>query len=268
MPSSARASRSTSTTPNSVRGQQELTTGHAPALEAADTQIMVREAIRGVAAAVGSRLRWHRSRGRTPRKRVPHPLLAVGRPAECFLLAGCSALARGSRVYGRSARSPSGLVWAHRSQLQLLPAHLAAHVVGRVHVLGVRQPRGPLRVPSVFSGVEEASTNVELKAADTSCNPYLALGGIIAAGWTGSSAARAARAGRRRSGDARDGEREARGIARLPETQGEALDALEADSLLAVRLAKGCCARTSRCGARSGRRTRRRTRHSSIRATF
>ena len=34
-------------------GQQELTTGHAPALEAADRQIMVRETIRGVAAVRG-----------------------------------------------------------------------------------------------------------------------------------------------------------------------------------------------------------------------
>src|SRR5439155_185135 len=34
----------------------------------------------------------------------------------------------------------------------------------------------PLRVPSVFWGFEEASTNVELKAADASCNPYLAIG--------------------------------------------------------------------------------------------
>jgi hypothetical protein len=43
----------------------------------------------------------------------------------------------------------------------------------------------PVRVPSVFSGMEEASTNAELKAADSSCNPYLALGGLIAAGLDG-----------------------------------------------------------------------------------
>ena len=34
-------------------------------------------------------------------------------------------------------------------------------------------------------GAEEASTNAELKAADATCNPYLALGGLIAAGLDG-----------------------------------------------------------------------------------
>ena len=43
----------------------------------------------------------------------------------------------------------------------------------------------PVRVASVFGGLEEASTNVELKACDASCNPYLALGGLIAAGLDG-----------------------------------------------------------------------------------
>src|SRR5207344_2874298 len=43
----------------------------------------------------------------------------------------------------------------------------------------------PIRVPSVFRGHEEASTNAELKAADATCNPYLALGGLIAAGFDG-----------------------------------------------------------------------------------
>src|SRR5207253_3894173 len=39
----------------------------------------------------------------------------------------------------------------------------------------------PVRVPSVFWGAEEASPNIELKAADSSCNPYHAVGGRIAA---------------------------------------------------------------------------------------
>src|SRR5207248_1376296 len=38
----------------------------------------------------------------------------------------------------------------------------------------------PVGVPSVFWGMEEASTNAELKAADASANPYLAVGGLIA----------------------------------------------------------------------------------------
>ncbi len=78
---------------------------------------------------------------------------------------------------------------------------------------------------------------VELKAADASCNPYLALGGLIAAGLDGlergleppepvevdPSTIEAA-------------ERERRGIMPLPATQAEALDALEADSVLSAAL--------------------------------
>jgi len=42
-----------------------------------------------------------------------------------------------------------------------------------------------VRVASVFRGREAESTNVELKACDPSCNPYLALGGLILAGLDG-----------------------------------------------------------------------------------
>jgi glutamine synthetase len=95
----------------------------------------------------------------------------------------------------------------------------------------------PVRVPSVFAGMEEASTNAELKAADASSNPYLALGGLIAAGLDGLERGLAppepvevdpATIG--------EGERAARGIARLPTTQKEALDALDADEVLTTAL--------------------------------
>jgi glutamine synthetase len=39
----------------------------------------------------------------------------------------------------------------------------------------------PVRVASPFWGREEQSLNIELKAVDSSANPYLALGGVIAA---------------------------------------------------------------------------------------
>src|SRR4029077_5382870 len=42
-----------------------------------------------------------------------------------------------------------------------------------------------VRVASPFWGREAESTNVELKACDPSCNPYLALGGLILAGLDG-----------------------------------------------------------------------------------
>jgi glutamine synthetase len=91
----------------------------------------------------------------------------------------------------------------------------------------------PVRVPSVFWGMEEASTNVELKAADASANPYLALGGLIAAGLDGIE--RGLEPPEPVEVDPAtidEAEREARGIHPLPATQAEALDALAADGVL------------------------------------
>ena len=91
----------------------------------------------------------------------------------------------------------------------------------------------PVRVPSVFWGIEEASTNAELKAADASSNPYLAVGGLIAAGLDGLE--RAVEPPEPVEVDPAtidEREREARGIVRMPATQEEALDALARDDVL------------------------------------
>ena len=92
-------------------------------------------------------------------------------------------------------------------------------------------------MPSTFRGMEEASTNVELKAADASSNPWLAVGGVIAAGLDGLER------GLEPPGPVEvdpatlgDEERERLGIAALPASQAEALDALEADELLTEAL--------------------------------
>ena len=122
--------------------------------------------------------------------------------------------------------------------------------------------------PSTFRGAEEASTNAELKACDASCNPYLALGGLIAAGLDGIERGldRPSRSTsiRRRS----PSERGRRGIARLPATQAEALDALAGRRGPARRArARSSPTPTSPSAAPSGRPTPRETRHSSSRVT-
>src|SRR5262245_28569107 len=77
--------------------------------------------------------------------------------------------------------------------------------------------------------MEEASANVELKAADATCNPYLALGGIIAAGLDGLE--RGLEPPELLNVDPATLP-EADRPPRLPATQQEALDALAADELL------------------------------------
>ncbi|HEY7356705.1 MAG TPA: glutamine synthetase, partial [Ktedonobacterales bacterium] len=102
---------------------------------------------------------------------------------------------------------------------------------------GFDNREGAIRIPSPFWGREAESTNLELKPADHSGNPYLAMGGLIAAGLDGI----------RRSldpgdpvdvdpGNWSDEERTRRGIKRLPETLDAALDALQADTVLTEAL--------------------------------
>src|SRR5262249_60889072 len=75
----------------------------------------------------------------------------------------------------------------------------------------------PVRVPSQFAGMEEASTNVELKSADASANPYLAVGGLIAAGLDGlQRGLEPPEPGQSDPVTIAEGEREARGIVPLP----------------------------------------------------
>jgi glutamine synthetase len=98
---------------------------------------------------------------------------------------------------------------------------------------GFDNREGAIRIPSPFWGREADSTNFELKPADHSGNPYLALGCLLAAGLDGI----------RREldpgepvevdpGNLSDEERERRGIHRLPQSLGVALDALETDDVL------------------------------------
>jgi glutamine synthetase len=95
----------------------------------------------------------------------------------------------------------------------------------------------PVRVPSLFAGMEEASTNAELKAADATCNPYLALGGLIAAGLDGlERGLEPPEPVQVDPATIPDQERDERGIHPLPATQEEALAALVADDVLTAAL--------------------------------
>jgi glutamine synthetase len=88
-------------------------------------------------------------------------------------------------------------------------------------------------VPSTFWGLEHDSTNLEYKPADTSANPYLAFGALMAAGLDGMD--RGLTPPDPLVVDPAvlsDHDREAAGAIRYPDTLGDALTALEADELL------------------------------------
>jgi glutamine synthetase len=219
-------------------GQHEISTGHAPALRAADLQLLTRETIRGVASRHGlvaslAPKPWPENAGNGGH--IHFSLWDVEGNRNRFHDGSAddrlSAEAR-SFIAGVLEHLPGlcGLTApSFNSYHRILPQYWAGAFV----CWGHDNREAPVRVPSVFWGMEEASTNVELKAADATCNPYLAVGGLIAAGLDGIE--RGLEPPEPVEVDPAtidEDERERRGIVRLPATQEEALDALLADTVL------------------------------------
>jgi glutamine synthetase len=217
-------------------GQHEISTGHASALRAADLQLLTRETIRGVATRHGlvaslAPKPWPENAGNGGH--VHFSLWEDGR----------NRFYDGSRPDGlsRDARSFIAGLLAHLPGLCGLtaPSFNSYHRIvpqywaGAFTCWGYDNREAPVRVASAFRGSEEASTNAELKACDSSCNPYLALGGLIAAGLDGlERGLEPPEPVQVDPATIAEEERAQRGIVRLPATQAEALDALEADRLL------------------------------------
>lgn len=221
-------------------GQQEISIRHRPALQAADEQLLVRETIRGVAARRG--------------------LVASLAPKPWPDNAGNGAhvhfsLWEGKRNIFYDGSAPDLLSGEARSFIAGLLKHLPGlcgltapsfnsyhrivpqHWAGAFMCWGHDNREAPVRVASVFGGLEEASTNAELKACDASCNPYLALGGLIAAGLDGlENGLEPPEPVEVDPATIAEDERAARGIMELPATQAEALDALAADPVLTAAL--------------------------------
>jgi glutamine synthetase len=224
-------------------GQQEISTVHRPAIRAADEQLLVRETIRGVAAQHGL------VASLAPK---PWPGGAGNGGHVHFSLwdtdgEGVNRFHDASRPDGFSdeGRAFVAGVLDHLPGLCALtaPSFNSYHRIvpqywaGAFTCWGHDNREAPLRLPSQFAGMEEASTNVELKAADATCNPYLAIGGLIAAGLDGlERGLEPPEPVEVDPATIAEDEREALGIRPLPSTQGEALDALEADAGLVAAL--------------------------------
>jgi len=217
-------------------GQQEISTAHRPALQAADEQLLVRETIRGVAAGHGlvaslAPKPWPDGAGNGCHI---HFSLWDGERNSFYDASAADRLSAEGRAFlaGVLEHLPGlcGLAApSYNSYRRIVPRYWAGAFV----CWGHDNREAPLRLPSVFQGMEEASTNIELKAADASCNPYLAVGGLIAAGLDGlerdleppepvevDPATIAA------------DERDRSGIRPLPVTQEQSLHALAADAVL------------------------------------
>lgn len=234
--------------PELGHGQHELPLRHALALRAADNQIWFRETVRNVANQ--------------------HNMLASLAPKPMPDQAG-----NGCHIHWSvwDVAGKTNLFYDPNNQYRLsqlgyqFVAGVLAHLPGLLALTAPSfnsyrrlQPHfwssaytawGPdnreaaVRIASGLWGHEPDSVNVELKASDPSNNPYLALGGLIAAGLDGIT--------RRLDpgdptlvdpGNFSDEERAKRRIRRYPASQAQALDALEKDLVLIEALGPELCA--------------------------
>jgi glutamine synthetase len=223
-------------------GQQELSIRHALALQAADDQIIYRQTVRGVAArhgliaslapkpfadqaGSGAHLHWsiwdedHKTN-----------LLSdtTGRD-------GLSPLARNA-IAGVLTHLPGllGLTTPSVNSFRRLQPHYWSSAYT---AWGIENREAAVRVPSRYWDDDEGSANLELKASDASANPYISLGGVIAAALDGIQ--RGLDPGEpvnEDPGNLTETERVQRGIRRFPETAGAALDELERDEVLMAAL--------------------------------
>jgi glutamine synthetase len=223
-------------------GQQELSVAPRPALQAADRQVLVRETIRGVAAQLGlvaslAPKPWpdqagngahiHFSLwdadGRRNLFHDPAGRFGLSRTAEQFV---AGVLVHAPGLLALTAPSVN-------SYQRLLPQHWSSAFL----CWGPDNREATVRVPSTFWGMEQASTNLEFKPTDASCNPYLAFGGLIAAGLDGID--RGLEPAEPLAVDPAtlpDREREAAGAQRYPTTLPESIDSLEGDQVLVEAL--------------------------------
>jgi glutamine synthetase len=220
----------------SGHGQFELPVRYRDALGAADQQVVFRETVRGVAqrhgltasfmpkifldqAGSGAHLHWslwRDERNLTAAEAEPGRL----GPETAAFAAGL--LAHLPALMAVTTPSPNGF--------KRIRPHFWSGAYG---CWGHGNREAALRVP-VSPTPGQPPSNVELKTVDPTCNPYLALGAVIAAGLDGLE--RGLSLGEPVQCDPADlpeTERQARGIHQLPTHLGEALTALTADAALA-----------------------------------
>jgi glutamine synthetase len=173
-------------------GQQEIAIRYADALRAADNQLKFRDAVRGVAEVqhdlIASFAAKPFANGVGSGAHVHFSLWSIDGARNLLYDAGA-----GERLLSQTGRQFVAGVLDHLPALvaltcpsfnsyeRLQPRAWAGSTVS----WGLDNRECSVRVASSFRGREMESTNVELKACDPSCNPYLALGGLIAAGLDG-----------------------------------------------------------------------------------
>lgn len=226
--------------PEVGHGQQELSISHADALRAADNHIIYRETVRNVAFNHGMYASFapkpfpeHAGSG----NHIHISAWDDERQENLFFDAdgelGISEMAR-NFIAGIMEHLPALIALtcpSMNSYRRLSPGSWSTAYV----CYGPDNREAAVRIPSTFWGSEMATTNLEFRPSDSSANPYIALGGVIAAGLDGIE--RGIKPDPKLCLDAdpaslTESERRARGIRRYPTTLKESVSALGADNYL------------------------------------
>ena len=223
-------------------GQQEMSITYADALRAADNQITFRDTARGVAMKQGLVASF------APKPFVDQAGNGCHIHFSAWELEGETNLffdANGDHnISSRGYQFMAGVL-SHLAGLVALTApsvnsyrRLQPHYWSSAfNCFGPDNREAAVRIASGFWGEEMKTVNLELKPSDSSHNPYIALGGLIAAGLDGVD--RELDPGEPvlvDPGGLSEQERQERGIERLPTNLEEAIDALEKDDVLVTAM--------------------------------
>lgn len=215
--------------PEYAPGQLEVSVSPEPLVAAADTAVLVRQTIRAVSQQHGLRASFAPAVAAGGVGNGGHVHLSLARDG-VDVTGGANGAPLGPTgeafAAGVLARLPALLALGApsvSSYERLVPQHWAAPY----QVWGIENREAAVRATG------GSSPNLEVKCVDQAANPYLLLGGLVAAGIDGYE--RAAVLPPPALDDPAlldDAQREARGIRLLPRTLGEATDAFEADPVL------------------------------------
>ncbi|OHV45995.1 glutamine synthetase [Parafrankia colletiae] len=228
--------------PEYAAGQFEVSVAPEDPVGAADTSVLVRQTVRGVAARHGLRVSF-----------APQVLAgSVGNGGHLHLSlhgsvpGGGPLMAGGSGPFGLTAGGEAFVAGVLRhlpalmalgapsvtSYLRLVPSNWA----GAYACWGLENREAAIRMITGAAG-EPGAANVEVKCFDLAANPYLLVGGVLAAGIDGLSAAAALpEPFDADPASCTSAELARLGVRRLPADLGEAVAAFGADEVLRAAL--------------------------------
>ena len=217
-------------------GNLELSVGEAEALAAADRRVQVLETIRGVAHRMGLETTmapkpYLDQAGNGHHLHVSLYSLEGDAPA-LFDASGALSRVGSGFVAGLLEHLPAVMAFSAaspNSYQRLAPGMWSSAYAA----YGLDNREAAVRLASPVAGAESETANIEIKPADVTANPYLALAAVLAAGMDGME--RNLDPGEPTTVDPAtlsDEERDERGIYLLPASLDESLDALERDEVL------------------------------------